>query len=221
MKKSFLGFCMATAFSGAAFAAADEIPVRMYCCEDATGAQICNTYQIAKACIGRAYRVIDQSGNVIQRFEAREQLESTPKTVSERKKEEQKARADEALLSTYYSEDEISLVQKRQERAIKRNIKKIEERLEKVQAKKAKLEKQRKQYKKDDEVPQSLSVQLESAINEEFSELSLLDAKTQELEALNAKFDEERKRFRELTAHMQELAAKEEAKRKTRRGIDY
>ena len=137
------------------------------------------------------------------------------------KKEEQKARADEALLSTYYSEDEISLVQKRQERAIKRNIKKIEERLEKVQAKKAKLEKQRKQYKKDDEVPQSLSVQLESAINEEFSELSLLDAKTQELEVLNAKFDEERKRFRELTAHMQELAAKEEAKRKTRRGIDY
>ena len=220
MKKNFLGFCVAMAFGGAVFAQ-DEIPVRTYCCEDATGAQICNTYQIAKACIGRAYRVIDQNGNVIQRFEAREQAEPVQKTVSERKKEEQKARADEALLDTYYSEDEITLVQKRQERTIKRNIAKIEERLEKAQAKRAKLEKQKKQYKKDSEVPQSLKVQLETANNEVFSELSLLDSKTQELEALNAKFDEERKRFRELTAHMQELAAKEEAKRKTRRGIDY
>ena len=220
MKKNFLGFCVAMAFGGAVFAQ-DEIPVRTYCCEDATGAQICNTYQIAKACIGRAYRVIDQNGNVIQRFEAREQAEPVQKTVSERKKEEQKARADEALLDTYYSEDEITLVQKRQERTIKRNIAKIEERLEKAQAKRAKLEKQKKQYKKDSEVPQSLKVQLETANNEVFSELSLLDSKTQELEALNAKFDEERKRFRELTAHMQELAAKEEAKRKTRRGVDY
>ena len=220
MKKNFLGFCVAMAFGGAVFAQ-DEIPVRTYCCEDATGAQICNTYQIAKACIGRAYRVIDQNGNVIQRFEAREQAEPVQKTVSERKKEEQKARADEALLDTYYSEDEITLVQKRQERTIKRNIAKIEERLEKAQAKRAKLEKQKKQYKKDSEVPQALKVQLETANNEVFSELSLLDSKTQELEALNAKFDEERKRFRELTAHMQELAAKEEAKRKTRRGVDY
>ena len=220
MKKNFLGFCVAMAFGGAVFAQ-DEIPVRTYCCEDATGAQICNTYQIAKACIGRAYRVIDQNGNVIQRFEAREQAEPVQKTVSERKKEEQKARADEAVLDTYYSEDEITLVQKRQERTIKRNIAKIEERLEKAQAKRAKLEKQKKQYKKDSEVPQSLKVQLETANNEVFSELSLLDSKTQELEALNTKFDEERKRFRELTAHMQELAAKEEAKRKTRRGVDY
>lgn len=220
MKKNLLAFCVAMAFGNIAFAQS-EIPVRTYCCEDATGAQICNTYQIAKACIGRAYRVIDQNGNVLQRFEAREQTEFVQKTASERKKEEKKARVDEALLDTYYSEDEITLVQKRQERTIKRNIKKIEERLEKAQTKKAKLEKQRKQYKTDDEVPQSLKVQLETATNEEFSELSLLDSKTQELEALTAKFDEERKRFRELTAHMRELAAKEEAKRKTRKGVDY
>ena len=220
MKKNLLTFCVAMAFGNIAFAQS-EIPVHTYCCEDATGAQICNTYQIAKACIGRAYRVIDQNGNVLQRVEAREQTEVAPKTVSERKKEERKARADEALLDTYYSEEEITLVQKRQERTLKRDIKKIESRLEKVQEKKAKLEKQKKQYKTDSEVPQSLKVQLESAINEEFSELSLLDSKTQELEELNAKFDAERKRFRELTEHMKALAEKEEAKRRTRRGVDY
>ena len=220
MKKSILSFCVALSFSGAALAQ-DEEPIRTYCCNDDSGAQLCASHRLLEKCRGRAYRIIDQNGNVLKRVAAREKQEEEARSEAERKKAEKKERLDQALLDTYYSEEEITLVQKRQERKLNREIKKIEERLAAAQAKKAKLEKQKKQYKTESEVPQSVKVQLETANNEEFAELSLLDSKTQELEELGAKFDADRKRFKELSEKMRAAAEAEEAKRRTRKGEDY
>ena len=224
MKKSLLTLCVALCFCETALAQRDPDapPVHTYCCDDGSGSSLCRTHQLASSCRGKAYKIIDPNGNVLKRVAAHEveKEKEEEKTASERKKEEYKSRSDQALLETYYSEDEIVIVQKRQEKTLRRNIKKIEERLANAQAKKDKLQKQRKKLTAAGEpVPQSLRVQLKAAEEEEILELALLESKTQELEETNLKFEEDRLRWRELNKQMQEIAAKEEAARRQRMSI--
>jgi phage-related tail protein len=193
-------FVVAVLVLAAAPAGAERIT---YCCNDENGRQTCSDV-LPPQCYGRAYREINSQGITLRRVEAPLTPEQRVQREQEtrRKREQERLAAEErrqaqALLDAYSSERDIELVRDRVLKDIEKSLAQAQERYQEAAERHKQLSEEMQFYRKKP-APKDLL----DAIKENESELrahgSVVEAKTKEMEAVRAKYDEDKRRYIEL-----------------------
>ena len=116
------------------------------------------------------------------------------------KQQEDKARRDRALLSSYTSESEIDLARNRSLRTLDDVLKSAHAYIEQLTRRRTAIEARKKTEFGDKPTPPALERELEG-INAELSrQADLIALKQREIVQVNAKYDTDRQRWRELIA---------------------
>jgi len=174
------------------------------CCTDQTGRRVCGD-MLPQECYGRAYREVDLHGNILRHIEApmtAEQIAQRDAKLQRQKEEEHAAmeqkRRDQALLNTYASENDIEFMRNRALAEVEAVAKDVRNKLSDDLKRKKKLDDELEFYKKTP-VPQSLKEQIKSTDTDIKAQQNAIDAATKDKEAVNSRFDEDKKRYLELT----------------------
>ena len=185
-------------------AAAPAMAQRMYKCVDAKG-KVYYTQVPPPECLGRETDVLNKSGAVTKRTEAALTPEQIQAREAERKRkfeEEEKSREErrknQALLSTYSSEKDIDDARAR---ALKENdaaISATEKRIEAAMKQGQKLESEKEFYAKKS-LPPKLVEQIKSNEIELKTQQDTLQVRKKQASTINAKYDEDKRRYLELT----------------------
>ena len=180
---------------------------RIYKCTDAQGKTYV-TQTPPPECLGRPTEVLNSRGAVVSRDEGM----LTPQQLAQRE-EEKKKKAEEAaaakeerrrsaaLLNTYSSERDIEEARaralKENEEAIKQTDKKIADAVKRQKT----LEDEKEFYVKKG-LPPKLQQDVRNNEIELKNQQELLDAKKKQVATINAKYDEDKKRYLELTKNL-------------------
>lgn len=175
------------------------------CCSDPNGRRVCGDV-LPEQCKGRAYKVIDSTGNVIKEVGPPLTAEQKAEQAAEakRKKElevarREQQRKDAALLETYPSIKEIDLARSRAENEVLATMKQAEQRIEAATKRRKKFEDEADFYKKK-ELPPEVARGLKDADDEIRAQKTLVDSKQKDLESVRAKFAEDKRRYLEISA---------------------
>ena len=114
------------------------------------------------------------------------------------KQRDEQARRDRALLSSYTSESEIDLARNRSLRTIENVVKSSKSYSEQLAKRKAGLEAKKQTEYADKPVPAAIERELETIGVELAKQEDLLALKQKEIVAINAKYDNDKKRWHEL-----------------------
>ncbi|MDX1374522.1 MAG: DUF4124 domain-containing protein [Burkholderiales bacterium] len=165
---------------------------------------------IPRVCIGQVVEQLNDQGMVVRRIEPRSTGDEREEKAAEEKKrrEEELARREElrrnrALLATYTSVDDIESARARALEGNAQAIKDVDQRIADIRARQETLAKEMEAYK-DKPAPDDLKRDLKNAEFDLQAQQGLRDAKLKEAEAINAKYDEDRARYLELTQPRQE-----------------
>ena len=161
---------------------------------------------IPNACLGRPLELINKQGLMVRRIdpEGDEKARIAKEAEAEKKRELEAAtkdaqRRNRALLATYTSEKDIDQARGR---ALKENeaaVAEIEKRIVALQKRKEDLKKELDFYQGKNKPPAKLEADTK---NNEFdikTQQGLLDTKKKEVAQINARYDDDRKRYVELT----------------------
>ena len=164
---------------------------------------------IPQACFGRPLELINRQGLVVKRIDHEgDEKARLEREANAQKRREQEAAQKEAqrqyraLLATYSSEKEID---EARARALKENAKQVGEVEEKI----AGIKKRQARYEQDLELfkasgkgkpPARLNEEITNAKIDLKAQQSLLDAKKKEIEDINARYDEDKRRYQEAIA---------------------
>jgi chromosome segregation ATPase len=161
---------------------------------------------VPEECFGQPIEQLSPQGMVVKRFDpegsAKERL---AKEAAEARKREEDAAAREiarrnrALLATYTSEKDID---EARERALEDNnkaIREVEERIAEIRKRQADYEKELEFYTGKNQPPAKLTDDILSAETDLKAKHELLEVKKREVSGINAKYDEDKKRYAELT----------------------
>lgn len=177
----------------------------IFCCNDERGKQVCGDI-LPMACVGRAYREINQVGMVVRIVEAPLSPEMKAlRAQEERKKQEveeaarEQRRMDAALAQTYGNEADIDLMRQRAEADVHKSIAAANEKIAEAKRRRKKFENEAEFYKKK-QVPPEVEKGLKEEDYEIRAQEELIEAKKREFELIKAKFDEDKRRFREMKA---------------------
>jgi hypothetical protein len=129
---------------------------------------------------------------------AKEQEEARQKELA--KQQEAAAKRDRALLSSYTSEAEIDLARSRSLRTIESVVQSSKAYTEQLVRRKADLEAKRKTEFAQKPMPAAMERELETINVELAKQEDLLSLKQKETVAVNAKYDADKSRWRELVA---------------------
>ncbi len=184
-------------------AAAQE---RMYKCVDARG-KVYYTQVPPPECLGRDTQELNKSGTLIRKNPATIPLSPAQEQAREaerRKKIEDEERSKEerrknlALLNTYSSEKDIEDARARTLKEAQGAIEDTERSIAGAQKRQQELEAEKEFYVKK---PMPFKLKQEIANNEIQirNQTVLLDAKKKEINTINAKYNEDRRRYIELT----------------------
>ena len=182
-------------------AAAQE---RMYKCVDARG-KVYYTQVPPPECLGRDTQELNKSGTLIRRnpaamTPAQEQAREAErrKKIEDEERSREERRKNLALLNTYSSEKDIEEARARSLAETQGAIADTERRIEGAQKRHKELEAEKEFYVKK---PMPFKLKQEIANNEiEIkNQIVLLDAKKKEISTINAKYDEDKRRYIELT----------------------
>ncbi|HYS58334.1 MAG TPA: DUF4124 domain-containing protein [Burkholderiales bacterium] len=184
-------------------AAAQE---RMYKCVDARG-KVYYTQVPPPECLGRDTQELNKSGTLIRKNPAAIPLSPAQEQAREaerRKKIEDEERSKEerrknlALLNTYSSEKDIEDARARTLKEAQGAIEDTERSIAGAQKRQQELEAEKEFYVKK---PMPFKLKQEIANNEIQirNQTVLLDAKKKEINTINAKYNEDRRRYIELT----------------------
>jgi hypothetical protein len=176
---------------------------RMYSCKDDKGRIV--TSDSAGTCHGKETRVIGPDGRTVQVIAApltmeqrkAKQEEEERKAAAERTGREQK-RKDAALLDTYRDEADIEVKRKRALEQIQAEVKASEGRSGQLKKIGQELADEAEFYKKK-KMPAELQRKIDESNGAIAAENRTLQAKQAEVASTNLKFDEDKKRFVELT----------------------
>jgi len=142
---------------------------------------------------------------VIRRIEPRSTGDEREAKAAEEKKrrEEELARREElrrnrALLATYTSVDDIENARNRALQGNALAIRDVEDRIAQIKSRQEQLAKEMESYT-DKPAPEELKRDIRNAEIDLAAQEGLRQAKRKEAEAINAKYDEDRQRFVELT----------------------
>jgi len=179
---------------------------RMYKCIDAKG-KIYYTQVPPTQCLGRETQELSKSGTVIRRNKPHEVLTAEQKSAQEaasKKKFEEEEQAKEerrkklALLNTYPSEKDIDDARARALREAQAAIADTEKHILEAQKHKKALEAEKEFYLKKP-LPAKLRQSISDNEVEIKNQTGLLDIKKKEIDKINAKYDDEKRRYREAT----------------------
>jgi myosin heavy subunit len=176
----------------------------IFCCENESGQRVCGD-TLPQACYGRAYRRVASDGTVIQRIAAPMTAEERAEAARvQRLKELEEARRrsqrlqDRALLDTYRDMNDIDERERRAVNDIQRDLDKADRRMAELKVEAGKLQEESKLHP-----PGQLPVDLQQAINDNLSEqsaqLTVIEAKQKNIEAVKARFARDRERYKVLT----------------------
>lgn len=162
---------------------------------------------IPPQCIGRPVEQLNRQGLVVRRIdpEGEEQAKAEKAAALAKKREEEAAsreerRRNQALLATYTSEKDIDDARARALAENKKAMTDVETRIAATRKRRAGYEKELEFYKGDAKPPAKLSDDMQNADVEIKANEELLAVKRKEVAQINARYDEDKKRYRELTA---------------------
>lgn len=188
-----LGIC------GSASAAAN-----LYCCLDAGGKQVCGDI-LPQACYGRAYREVGATGRTTRTVEAPLSAEQRAQRAAEEARRQadeavlrERQRQDQALLNTYGSEKDIEMMRARALDEVQKSILAAQAKIVELRAKHKKFENEAEFYKK-----KPLPVDVQKGLRDVDAEIKaqeqLIESKQREIETIRAKYDDDRRRYLELS----------------------
>jgi hypothetical protein len=203
MRSQTLVFLCLTALA-ATPAAAQQQPQRMYKCVDAKG----KTYytQIPPPeCLGRDTKELNKAG-ILKKSErapspaeVRAREEANKKKLEEDEKAREERRRAQALLATYPSERDIEDARRRALKEAEAAIVETEKRVANAHKRKKELESEKEFFVKKP-LPAKLKQEITNNEIDIKNQTALLDAKKKEISAINAKYDDEKRRYAELTS---------------------
>jgi hypothetical protein len=170
---------------------------------------------IPMQCAGRLVEVLGAGGTIVKRIDpAQEEKDRQAKALKAAGKTEQtieqrdEERRNRALLATYTSVKDIDDARVRALRDNAAQAGRFEARIKELQSRRTRYEKELDTYKKDGKVSTTVednikNVDLEIRVQEE-----LLKSKQGEIPSINAKYDEDKKRFAEAVAARDKPKAK-------------
>ncbi len=195
-------------------AAAQTQPAgRIYICKDASGKTLTSDRPIPE-CQGREGRVLSTQGTTIKKIEVplTEEQEAARAAEEEKKKETATVRAeqlrrDKALLGTYQNINDLESKRQRALLAVEREMKDATRRVSQLEnlEKEIKLE---QEFFKKKQMPADLKRRVDENEGALRAERSLMASKKDEVAQVNLKFDEDKKRFLELTSGPAKAAKK-------------
>ncbi|MDR2450776.1 MAG: hypothetical protein LBE85_03185 [Candidatus Accumulibacter sp.] len=193
------------AFAGPAGAAwsGDAASGRFYCCTDQNGKYVCGDI-LPQVCYGRAYRELGANGRTIREVAAPLTAEQRAERVAAEEKRRKEAviaaeqqRQDEILLATYASVEDIEVTRERSLDDVRRAIRNAEERISEIKALRKQFEDEAEFYKNRD-LPATVEKVLGDTEFEIKAQEAIIEAREKDLESLQNRYDEDRKRFLEL-----------------------
>lgn len=177
---------------------------KLYCCNDASGKQVCGDL-MPQECYGRAYREVGDSGRTVRNVEAPLTAEQRAERAAEdeRRKVEEAAqqeqrRKDLALLNTYGSVGDIDAMRERALGDVEKSIAAVETRIDELKAQRVKFQNEAEFYKKK-QLPPEVQKGLSDADSEIRAQQSIIESKKKEMEAIRAKYDEDKRRYLDLS----------------------
>jgi uncharacterized protein DUF4124 len=190
----------------AAFASAQaqQTPQRMYKCVDAKG-KVYYTQVPPRECLGRETQELNKSGTVLRRnepppsaAEAQKRDAEAKKKAEENERLREERRKNTALLNTYSSEKDIEDARQRALKEAQSAIEDTEKTIAGAQKRRTELEQEKEFYVKK---PMPGKLKQEIANNEIVikNQTALLEAKKREIGVINGKYDEDKRRYVELT----------------------
>ncbi|MFH1044708.1 MAG: DUF4124 domain-containing protein [Pseudomonadota bacterium] len=193
----------------AAPAAAEQ---RLYKCKDSKG-KTYYTQTPPAECLGKEMDELSGQGTVVKKREAAltpEQL-AAREAEEKRKKEEEalakeEKRKNQALLNTYSNEKDIEDGRQRALKQAEQATKEIEKRIEEAQKRAKNLAAEKEFYAKKP-MPKKLQDDIKNNELDLKGQQDTLAAKKKELGEINAKYDEDKRRYLELTGATPKAAA--------------
>lgn len=175
-----------------------------YCCTDGSGRQVCSDV-LPQACWGREYREVDSRGVTLRRIEAplSEEQQNARDAEARRKKAAERQAADErrrnrALLDAYRNEQDIDMVRDRTLVDIEKSLAQANERYGEAAKRQKELSSEMEFYRRKP-APKALLDDLRDNESELRAHASVIESKQKEIEAVRAKFEDEKRRYVELT----------------------
>ena len=159
---------------------------------------------IPDQCVGQSVEQLDKQGMVVRRIENQSAEDRALKKAEEKKKIEEAAakkeddRRNRALLATYSSEKDIEDARARALADNQLAVKETTRRIEEIKKRQEKLAAEMEFYKKNP-APVKLQNDVKAAQVDHEAQQNLLEVKKKEVEQINARYDEDKKRFTALT----------------------
>ena len=178
---------------------------RIYTCKDASGKTITSDRPLPE-CQGREGRVLSKTGTTVQTIEAplTDEQKAAREAEEEKKKETAVVRAeqlrrDKALLGTYQNLDDLESKRQRALLQVEREMRESEKRMSLLE-KTEQENKQEQEFYKRKQMPVELKRRVDENEGALRAEKLLLASKKDEIVQVNQKFDDDKKRYTELTA---------------------
>ncbi len=157
-------------------------------------------------CAGQPLEMLNRQGLVVKRIDpkadaeekARKQADDAKKKAEEAALKEQRRR-EKALLATYASEGDIDLARNRALADNAKAVKDIESRIESAKKRQAAVAKEMEFYQGKNKPPAKLAQDAENAANDVKALDEQRARKAKEVESINARYDEDKRRYIELT----------------------
>jgi hypothetical protein len=161
---------------------------------------------IPNACIGQPIEQLNMQGMVIRRIDpAGAERDRQAKEAEAAKRREHEAAARElarrnrALLATYTSAEEIDEARARALKDHEKAVNDLKERIEAIAKRQAGYQREMEFFQGKNKAPARLTQDLSNAAIDLKTQQGLLEAKIKEVELINAKYDQDSKRYLELT----------------------
>jgi hypothetical protein len=163
---------------------------------------------IPQACLGQPLELINRQGMMVKRIdpEGDEKARLAKEAEEQRKREMEVAQKDaqrrhRALLATYTSEKDIEEARGRALREHRMQLQEVETRIEAIKKRQARHEKDLELYKDSSKgtPPARLQEEITNAEIDLKAQETLLAAKKKDAEGINARYDDDRRRYQEAT----------------------
>jgi len=166
---------------------------------------------LPQACLGRPIELINKQGLVVKRIdhEGEEKARIAKEAEAEKQRDAEAAAKDaqrrhRALLATYSSEKEIEDARARDLREHQRQVREVEGRVDALKKRQQQFQSELALFKgAEGDGPTRLKQEIVNANIDLKAQLTLLDAKKKDALAINARYDEDRKRYAEAIAAKQ------------------
>jgi hypothetical protein len=161
---------------------------------------------LPQECLGQPVEMLNARGRVVRRFDAQADAQArAAKEAEQKKKAEEAALAKEeerrtrALLATYSSEKDVDHARARALEENKAAVHMVEARIAEIKKRQVRNAKELEFYTGKNKPPARLEQDIHDAEVDLKAQEGLLAAKKKEVDAINAKYDEDKRRYLELT----------------------